>query len=183
MCVLIPARNEEELLPQCLSSVLEASKQLSSSTTSCDIVVAVDLSTDRTYEIASKMLKGKGTVVSLNAGAVGEARTLAAQVALRRYQGPLHRCWLANTDADCRVPKSWLADHLMLCGLGAEAVAGTVDVLDFSEHAAGVERRFRSSYHVSPDGTHPHVHGANFGVRADAYVRAGGWGNLYSRRP
>lgn len=177
MCVLIPARNEEELLPHCLKSILEARKQLSS-TTSCDIVVAVDRSTDKTFDISNKMLKGKGTVVSLNAGAVGEARTLAADVALRRYQGPLHRCWLANTDADCCVPKSWLADQLKLCALGAEAVAGTIDVIDFSEHAPGVDVRFRSSYQVFPDGTHPHVHGANFGVRADAYERAGGWGSL-----
>lgn len=177
MCVLIPARNEEELLPECLKSVLEARKQLSSTTT-CDIVVAVDRSADKTLEIAVRMLKGKGAVVSLNAGAVGEARTLAAQVALRRYKGPLDRCWLSNTDADCRVPKSWLSDQLMLCGLGAEAIAGTIDVVDFSEHAPGVERRFRSSYRVSPDGTHPHVHGANFGVRADVYTRAGGWGSL-----
>jgi glycosyltransferase involved in cell wall biosynthesis len=177
MCVLIPARNEEELLPQCLKSVLQASKQLSS-TTSCDIVVAVDCSTDKTFDIATKMLKGKGAVVSLDAGSVGEARTRAAEVALRRYHGPLNRCWLANTDADCSVPKSWLADHLMLCAMGAEAVAGTIDVTDFSEHSPGVDRRFRSSYHVSSNGTHPHVHGANFGVRADAYMRAGGWGNL-----
>jgi glycosyltransferase involved in cell wall biosynthesis len=177
MCVLIPARNEEELLPECLMSVLEARKQLSS-TTSCDIVVAVDRSTDRTSEIARTMLRGKGTVVSLDAGAVGEARTLAAEVALRRYQGSLDHCWLANTDADCCVPTSWLADQLMLCALGAEAVAGTIDVIDFSEHSPGVDLRFRSSYHVSPDGTHPHVHGANFGVRADAYLRAGGWGSL-----
>jgi len=177
MCVLIPARNEAELLPQCLRSVLEARKQLSS-TTSCDIVVAVDRSTDKTFDIASNMLEGKGAVVSLDAGMVGEARTLAAEVALRRYHGPLNRCWLANTDADCCVPKSWLSDHLMLCGLGAEAVAGTIDVVDFSEHLPGVDLRFRSSYHVAPDGTHSHVHGANFGVRADAYVRAGGWGSL-----
>jgi cellulose synthase/poly-beta-1,6-N-acetylglucosamine synthase-like glycosyltransferase len=177
MCVLIPARDEEELLPECLASVFEARRYLSPAT-SCDVVVAVDRSTDKTFDIANKMLKGKGAVVALNAGAVGEARTLAAEIALRRYDGPLDRCWLANTDADCCVPKSWLADQLMLCGLGAEAVAGTIDVVDFSQHAPGVEMRFRSSYPVSPDGTHSHVHGANFGVRADAYLRAGGWGSL-----
>jgi hypothetical protein len=95
MCVLIPARDEEGLLPQCLTSVLEARKYLSL-TTSCDIVVAVDCSTDKTFDIASKMLKDEGAVVALNAGAVGEARTLAAEVALRRYDGPLDRCWLAK---------------------------------------------------------------------------------------
>jgi hypothetical protein len=28
------------------------------------------------------------------------------------------------------------------------------------------------------DGTHPHVHGANLGIRADAYSDAGGWNDL-----
>jgi hypothetical protein len=41
-----------------------------------------------------------------------------------------------------------------------------------------VEERFRKSYRIEADGTHPHVHGANIGVRADAYLRAGGWMNL-----
>jgi hypothetical protein len=62
MCVLIPARDEEELLPKCLASVFEARKHLLP-TTSCDIVVAVDRSTDKTLDIANKMLKGEGAVV------------------------------------------------------------------------------------------------------------------------
>jgi glycosyltransferase involved in cell wall biosynthesis len=175
--VIIPARNEEKLLPRCLASVLEARHHLPANT-SCDIVVAVDRSNDETFSIATRLLKGRGTVVSLSAGAVGEARALAAEVALRRHRGPLDRCWLANTDADCCVPKTWLADQIMLGSMGVEAIAGTIDVNDFSEHATGVDLLFRSSYHVAADGTHLHVHGANFGVRADAYLRAGGWGCL-----
>jgi hypothetical protein len=38
-----------------------------------------------------------------------------------------------------------------------------------------VQERFRGSYHIHADGTHPHVHGANMGVRADASLKAGGW--------
>ncbi len=41
-----------------------------------------------------------------------------------------------------------------------------------------VEARFRLSYTIHPDGSHPHVHGANLGVRADAYLRAGEWNAL-----
>ena len=37
---------------------------------------------------------------------------------------------------------------------------------------------FRETYEIRPDGSHPHVHGANLGVRADAYLRAGGWADL-----
>jgi glycosyltransferase involved in cell wall biosynthesis len=148
------------------------------STASCDVVVVADCSTDRTLEIAERMLRGVGVVVETDAGAVGVARALAAQVALERWGGPAERCWLANTDADCSVPRMWLRDQLEMAQAGAEAVAGIVDVDTFDEHEACVPERFRTSYVVHADGTHPHVHGANFGVRADAYLRAGGWGEL-----
>ena len=38
--------------------------------------------------------------------------------------------------------------------------------------------RFRMTYQINTDGTHPHVHGANLGMRADAYLAAGGWNPL-----
>jgi glycosyltransferase involved in cell wall biosynthesis len=174
--VLIPARNEEALLPRCLKSVLAARSRLPADVT-CDIVVAVDSSTDRTLRIAKKMVRGRGTVVSTDAGLVGGARALAARVMLARYRGPLDRCWLANTDADCRVPPTWLKEQLTLASDDIEAIAGTVAVDSFVEHTFGVER-FEKSYLIYPDGSHPHVHGANLGVRADAYLKTGGWGEL-----
>ena len=109
---------------------------------------------------------------------VGSARALAAQVALQRFQGQPQHCWFANTDADCEVPTTWLWDHLAIALRGVHAVAGIVDVLDFSEHLPHVAQRFRETYCIQDDGTHPHVHGANLGVRADAYVSAGGWAEL-----
>ncbi len=181
IAVLIPARNEEQLLPRCLRSVLAARSRLPASVT-CDIAVAVDCSTDRTLQIASRMLQGSGIVVCTDAGAVGHARALAAEAALARYSSRYgaywNHCWLANTDADCCVPETWLKDQLALAARNIEAVAGTIDVDTFSEHAAHVAERFRATYLLSPDGTHGHVHGANLGVRADAYLRAGGWSPL-----
>lgn len=38
-----------------------------------------------------------------------------------------------------------------------------------------MSERFRLSYLIRADGTHPHVHGANLGIRADVYLRSGGW--------
>lgn len=177
LCVLIPACNEEELLPRCLASVLRAREELPAGVT-MDVVVAVDRSSDRTTSIAKRLLKGRGRVVQLDAGCVGVARAVAAEAALAGYAGDLRHCWMANTDADCVVPETWLLDQLALAEAEVEAVTGIVDVDHFEEHDAGVERRFRESYLIHPDGTHPHVHGANLGVRADAYVRAGGWNPL-----
>lgn len=177
ICVLIPARNEEELLPRCLHSVVKACSLLPPNIT-YDVVVVVDSSTDCTLAIAQSLLAGHGLVLSVQVGNVGRARAIAAAAALQRYEGPAHRCWLANTDADCCVPDTWLLDHLSFAANDVEAIAGTVDVDDFAEHSVVVGERFRSSYQINPDGTHPHVHGANLGVRADAYRRSGGWSDL-----
>ncbi len=175
--ILIPARDEEDLLPRCLQSVLEARAALADRAT-CDIVVAVDLSMDETYAIACSMLGSAGVAIRGQAGIVGVARAMGAKVALRRCQQKTSKVWLANTDADCWVPRTWLTDQLAIADAGVEAVAGTIDVDSFEEHDANVPQRFRSTELLNPDGSHPHVHGANLGVRADAYLRAGGWANL-----
>lgn len=175
--VLIPARDEEELLPRCLRSVRAACKVLPASVT-VDLVVVVDSSSDRTLEIAQKMVRGMGVVACADLGVAGQARGLAAALALDRYKGDRSRCWLANTDADCIVPKQWLASQIALAAADVEAVAGTVAVDTFREHDAIVEARFRETYLIRQDGWHSHVHAANLGVRADAYLRAGGWHDL-----
>jgi glycosyltransferase involved in cell wall biosynthesis len=175
--VLIPARNEEQLLARSLYSVLQAKNRIESSAT-VEIVVISDSSVDRTAQIASQILEGQGIVRAIHAGRVGTARRCAAQLLLERYSGPLSRCWLANTDADCMVPPEWLEAQLALAISGVEAIAGTVDVDHFDEHGPEVRARFKSSYRIHDDESHPHVHGANLGVRADRYLKAGGWETL-----
>lgn len=140
--------------------------------------MVADCSHDRTHDIAAEALADAGTVLCTDVGMVGSARALAASEALRRYRGKPAECWFANTDADCEVPPYWLVDQLRLADSGVHAVAGIVDVSDFSEHLPHVRQRFRETYIVHRDGTHPHVHGANLGVRADAYLNAGGWAGL-----
>jgi hypothetical protein len=103
---------------------------------------------------------------------------LAANSILGCYQGSLQQLWLANTDADCIVPPAWLSNQLELAEEGFEAIAGTVTVDGFEEHGVEVAERFRTSYIIRNDGSHPHIHGANLGVRGDAYQRAGGWSHL-----
>jgi hypothetical protein len=176
-CILIPARNEEVLLARCLRSIVKACSRLPPSVT-YDIIVAVDCSTDRTLEIARSMTVAIGAVVCTEVGLVGETRALAARIALERYAGPLNRCWLANTDADCIVPQNWLLDQLSFASADLEAFAGIVEVDTFEEHDPGVSEMFRSTYLTQHDGSHSHVHGANLGIRADVYLRVGGWGSL-----
>jgi glycosyltransferase involved in cell wall biosynthesis len=176
--VIIPARDEERLLPRCLHSVITAFDRLPP-TVSYDMIIAVDSSTDRTLEIATAFIgQSGGFIVPTQVGIVGQARALATEAALLRHLGYHQRWWLANTDADCEVPADWLTKQLHFADNGIDAVAGVVDVDSFQEHDRYVAERFRSSYLVKPDGSHAHVHGANLGIRADAYLRAGGWRSL-----
>jgi hypothetical protein len=81
----------------------------------------------------------------------------------------------ATTDADTVVPPGWLARQLTHAVAGWDAVAGTVEVTDWSGHAAWVQASFDAAYRVwRPGQPHPHVHGANLGVRGSAYLAAGG---------
>lgn len=177
VAVLIPARDEEELLPRCLRSILIATAALRALVRS-EVIVVADTSVDRTSQIASGILKSHGSVVNVSVGTVGTARRLAARYVLTRNRGPLSRLWLANTDADCVVPPNWIVNQLRLAESGIEAIAGTINVDSFEEHEPEVAERFRTSYLIAKDGTHTHVHGANLSVRADAYCRAGGWTDL-----
>lgn len=179
VAVLIPARNEEALLPRCLRSIAEACQSLPAGVTT-DVVVAADNCFDGTAAIAREMLGSTGIVIEHNCRSAGTARAIAARVALARYDGPLDRCWLANTDADSFVPADWLTTQLHAAQQQVHALAGIIDVDSFAEHDPGVPQRFRDTYLIAKDGSHPHVHGANLGVRADRYVAAGGWSDLVS---
>ena len=142
------------------------------------IVLVSDCSTDRTAEIAYSLIGEHGSVLHTRAGTVGTARALAASYAIEKTTAPLSNFWLANTDADCVVPPSWLSDQIDFAASGIEAVAGIIAVDSFEEHGPEVPARFRASYSIHADGTHPHIHGANLGVRADRYVDVGGWADL-----
>lgn len=177
IAVLIPARNEEKLLRRCLDSVRVARSALPRDVSS-DVVVISDCCNDQTTEIAKACLGSTGAVETSNMGNVGAARSLAAKLALQRTALGHERVWLANTDADCEVPADWLTRQLARASEDFAAVAGIIDVDSFEEHDPRVRDLFRQTYLIGEDGTHPHVHGANLGVRADVYLKVGGWFDL-----
>jgi hypothetical protein len=71
------------------------------------------------------------------------------------------------------VPARWLADQVAHHGRGVHGVVGTVSV-DWREHSLATQRIYERLYRNSGT-THGHVHGANLGIRADAYWRVGGF--------
>lgn len=167
--VVIPAHNEEDLLPSCLAAVRQAAGQLS---IPVHVVVAADACTDRTAARA----RGLGaTVVETGARSVGAARRAGADRVLQRtrHLDPA-AVWLASTDADTLVPHYWLTRQLRYAGRGWDGVVGTVTVADWAGHPRRVrslfDRRYRSWH-----GRHPHVHGANLGFSAAAYLAVDGF--------
>jgi GT2 family glycosyltransferase len=100
---------------------------------------------------------------------VGAARRAGARAALAGTQGG--ELWLASTDADSEVPTGWLTGMLAEARRGAHVVLGTV--LPAPDLCPEIRAEWLSRHHLR-DG-HPHIHGANFGIRGDAYAAVGGW--------
>ncbi|RKT27111.1 glycosyl transferase family 2 [Paraburkholderia sp. RAU2J] len=160
--VVVPAHNEEALLAPCLAALIEASRHEDLAGEAVRIVVVLDACSDfsgaiaRAYGIETLTLKVRN---------VGIARASGADLLLADGAR-----WLAFTDADSRVSPGWLVAQL---ALDADAVCGSIAVDDWSAHPHSVREYFRKTY-VDADG-HRHIHGANLGVSADAYRRAGGF--------
>ncbi|WP_069865566.1 MULTISPECIES: glycosyltransferase family 2 protein [Pseudomonas] len=160
--VLVPAHNEEQRLRGCLLSLLEAARHPALNGEPVTVLAVLDSCTDGSAAIAAEL---GVTVLPVSARNVGQARRAGAQHLLG-----LGARWLACTDADSRVGPDWLARQL---AFDAEAVCGTVRLDDWSAHAPEVQARYLRHYQ-SREG-HRHVHGANLGICALAYRRAGGF--------
>jgi glycosyltransferase involved in cell wall biosynthesis len=170
--VVVPARDEEALLPGCLDALEVAVAAVGHTGVEGEVVVVLDRCTDASAEVVAARPWVRG--VAVDAGNVGLARSVGCAAVLRDAEpSRLSRTWLASTDADSRVPAHWLTTQLALAARGADVVLGTVDVDDWADHPPHVQHRWQAAYDAS-DG-HRHVHGANVGCRADAYLDAGGF--------
>ena len=165
--IVVPVHDERELLPACLVSLRAAAQHPALHGLAVHIVPVLDACGDDSGEVAVASIE----VAERN---VGVARAAGFAEVLRREDGrTAGDIWLATTDADSTVPSDWLAVQLELASCGAQAVAGTVRVQDWSEQPETARARFDRTYGVPGDG-HLHVHGANLGICAAAYVAAGG---------
>lgn len=170
--VVVPARDEEQLVGRCLGS-LQSARQAARAVRpdlTVDLVLVLDRCTDGTRSVALGHLDVR--LVDLDEGRAGAARAAGVRDALARSTADPARTWVAGTDADSVVPEGWILEHLRLADAGADVVVGTVrpDPTDLSPAQLAAWRTTRV-----PGRPNGHVHGANLGVRADAYVRAGGF--------
>ncbi|WFE93510.1 glycosyltransferase [Micromonospora sp. WMMD987] len=170
IAVVVPAHDEEALLPGCLTSVLDSLRHLP---VRSEVIVVADDCRDATAAVAERL----GVVVlTVRARNVGRSRAVGMAHALRH--GP-QGLWLATTDADSRVPRRWGGWQLRHARAGTDLLVGTVRVTDWAPRSALVRERYETRYRHGLTGTgHRHVHGANLGCAATAYERLGGFADL-----
>lgn len=166
--VVVPAHDEQELLPACLAHLQEAARQ--PGLPPVRIVVVADACTDATAALGRA---AGARVLEVDARSAGAARRHGLDAVVAQAELPPAEHWLATTDADTQVPPTWFADQLALRRQGWDAVAGTVRVDDWSGHDPEVAERFAGLYAWS-GADHPHVHGANLSLSAAAYLAVGG---------
>ncbi len=114
-------------------------------------------------------------VVTSSHGQVGAARAAGARQALLDVPGHPPADWIACTDADSAVPVDWLATQLSHAMADTDLLLGLVrpDPMELEPDLMGDWIQA----HQLTEG-HPHVHGANFGIRAEMYVRTGGFARV-----
>ncbi|UVE96006.1 glycosyltransferase family 2 protein [Dietzia sp. B32] len=196
--VVIPAHDEQDLLAGCLDALADC---IAATPVPVTVTVVLDSCSDATEEIA----RGRARLVRTSARNVGIARARgfdslrcsspsspsssspsssspsssspsSSSPSSSLPAAPRTRRWYATTDADSRVPRSWLTDQLALARAGADVVAGLVEVDAWSDWAPATRLRYLEGYHPGPG--HRHIHGANIGLSSEAYRRLGGFDPL-----
>ncbi|MDO5711784.1 MAG: glycosyltransferase family A protein [Micrococcales bacterium] len=174
IAVVVPARDEEELLPSCLAALRRARTQLmvpGNDGVDVRVVIVADRCADGTEDIA---LAAGAVVVRSDHGRVGAARHQGILVALADAEadgiGPA-QTWIAGTDADTVVPASWLTRQVAFADAGYDVLVGTVAPTHLRPELFAAWQ----TNHTLTEG-HPHVHGANLSFRGSAYLTLGGFG-------
>ena len=161
--VVVPAFNEEVLLPACLDSLLHQDYP-----GEVEIIVVDNGSTDATAALALD----RGAMV-VREPRRGYSQALARGFAVAR--GDI----IASTDADTAVPRCWISRLVREYNARPEVVAVGGEIVFcnpnrrarlFTQGLLPVLNRLDRN---CPEG--PHLWGANFSVRREAFDAAGGW--------
>ncbi len=182
--VVIPARDEEARIADCLRALAEQTIGADAFAT----ILVLDACADQTEAVARRAAADLGLALTTLEGpgrGPGAARRVGMDAACARLLADGRPDGLiACTDADSRPAPDWLERQLQHVAAGAGAVAGLIE-LDESEAAAlpgdVLARRERDAAvrlehvrRVDPDADHHHFAGASLGVTAATYRRVGG---------
>ena len=179
IAVVVPAHNEQDLLDACLTALSRAARcVVEAAPVTVSTIVVLDACTDDSASIAARHPSvSTVTVAHRNVGAARAAgfSKHTADLAVTTWSATT---WFATTDADTKVGEDWLLGHLRHAADGARAVAGTVSVEFEGRVEADVRLQTTYDAHYRHELGHPHVHGANLGIRATDYLSVGGFAPL-----
>jgi glycosyltransferase involved in cell wall biosynthesis len=175
--VVVPAHDEATLIGASIGALLDAREHALAAEPLLEVGVTIvlDACTDGSRSVVERFGGAVG-LVEIDARNVGAARRAGIAATTDHSTGvPLDRRWIANTDADSRVPADWLEAHLRAFERGTDVLLGTVRP-DFADLDAAGRSRWLLSH---PPGHLPgNVHGANLGIRLDRYELLGGFASL-----
>jgi glycosyltransferase involved in cell wall biosynthesis len=139
-CVIVPARNEEELLPSALQALAEQ-KQLDGSPlpySSYEVIVLINNSSDLSRQVAEEFQRlypklrlyvAERNLDNSHAHA-GYVRRLLMDEACRRLENVgAGSLLILSTDSDTRVAPNWIARNSQEIARGAQVVGGRIVVL------------------------------------------------------
>lgn len=181
--VVVPARDEEELIDACLRAL---GRQFDPPPESWEIVLVLDDCTDATAVRARQTPLGGVTLheVRVSGLGAGGARAAGMDLACHRLESVgAEDGLIATTDADSQVAPDWLERQLEAVAAGASAIGGLISLDRIGSEALDAEtlaRRRREHVarleSVAGDGPteHPHFGGASIGITARAYREVGG---------
>ncbi|MFW0774440.1 glycosyltransferase [Paenarthrobacter nitroguajacolicus] len=180
VAVVMPAHNEDQHIGKALVALKAAADALQREHQDMEarLVVVLDHCTDRSAEIAAAHTSGdpRFRVIGVKLRSTGASRGFGFRSALEGVPGEkAESMWFTTTDADSTVPRHWLTRQVELANAGADAILGSVEP-DPADMDPRVLRRWLDLHPFRED--HPHVYGANLGIRASAYLAAGGFPKL-----
>lgn len=201
-CVVLPAKNEEELLPSALQALAEQ-KTLTGAPLPQDcyeILLLINNSTDKSTQVArsfqrlypSLRLHVMERELPASQAHIGHVRRLLMDEACVRLERlDATNGLILSTDSDSRVAPNWICRNLEEAGKGADAVGGRIVVLPCEQ--ASLDPAAQASYRYDhlyarlvswmedrcdpephdPWPRHHHHFGASFAITPQAYKAAG----------
>lgn len=202
-CVVVPVRNEEDLLPPALHALAEQrctdGRPLPHS--EYEVLLLINNSVDRSGQVARHFARLYPSlqlhIVERNLSPanahIGYVRRVLMDEAFRRARASqAHDALMLSTDADTQVASNWIAQNLAEVRAGAEAVGGRI-IISGDERSSldtvtrsllnldrlhrrlvsWIESRLDPDPH-DPWPRHHHHFGASLAITPDAYERVGG---------
>lgn len=180
IAVTMPAHDEEQHIGRALAALGTALDTLEREYPGvpATVTVVLDSCTDGSAGITAARVAAdpRFASVAVQLRSAGACRDQGIRTALLSHPAEATgSLWLANTDADSVAPPNWLVRQVELANAGADVVLGSVEPDAYDLDPAVLSRWLE--LHPFRE-THQHIYGANLGIRASAYLAAGGFPHL-----